>query len=183
MSDPNQYLVDYESIRKRYQRVGILGNGKDSILDHYNTLTVMNDSHLECRRVQQMFNNVNNEFLQKKLLQLHDAMFTFFTPDTFPILYYGLRVTKSEKQLQDLVVVYDFPEKYQSLEEVFRQNCKEKKKCSIQLISELVRVVIENLYMGGRLSGEYIDVNMQNIFIDQSGGDNAVKVKMSNFGI
>jgi len=33
MSDPNQYLVDYESIRKRYERIGLLGNGKDSIFE------------------------------------------------------------------------------------------------------------------------------------------------------
>jgi len=51
MSDPNQFLVDYESIRRRYERIGVLGNGKDSVLDHYNTLTVVNDKHSAKRRV------------------------------------------------------------------------------------------------------------------------------------
>ncbi len=31
MSEPNQFLVDYEVMRRRYERISILGNGKDSI--------------------------------------------------------------------------------------------------------------------------------------------------------
>jgi len=104
-------------------------------------------------------------------------MFTFFTPDTFPVLYYGLR--NSGEKLQDLIIIYDFPENYKSLEEVFRTKKEKKEKMDVKLVEEIVRVVIENVFMGGRLSGEFIDVNMQNIFVDEAAG----KVRISNFGV
>ena len=33
MSGGNQQLVEYEGLRRRYERIGMLGNGRDCVLE------------------------------------------------------------------------------------------------------------------------------------------------------
>jgi hypothetical protein len=100
-------------IRERYSRVGVLGNGKDSVLEGENMLRVVKDEWLDERGVEQVFLNVNSDFLEKKLEQLHASAFTFFTCDTLPLVCYAIREVADK---QDLVVIYEFPSGLVSLE-------------------------------------------------------------------
>ena len=68
MSEPNQFLVDYEVMRRRYERISILGNGKDCIEEKQNMLSVVLEGESKKRRVEQVFTNVNQDFLEKKLV-------------------------------------------------------------------------------------------------------------------
>ena len=114
MNESKQYLVDQEVIRERYARKGILGNGKDTILENENMLRVVRDCHLECLAVEQQFINVKSDFLEKKLEQLHHSAYTFFTKDSLPLLCYAIREVADK---QDLLVIYDFPSGLTSLED------------------------------------------------------------------
>lgn len=59
--------MEYEGLRRRFERVGMLGNGRDCVLEYENVLWVVYDVFLEERGVEQVFTNVNQDFLEKKL--------------------------------------------------------------------------------------------------------------------
>ena len=176
MKDNNNFLVDYESIRRRYEGVGVMGNGKDSIFEYKNVVRVIKDIFLNKRGVEQVFNNVNSDFLEYKIQQLHKSLYYFQSPHNLGVEYLAIR-TVSEKS-QDLVVIYDFPEGFQSLDSFIKQKKARNEKIDSQQVSKMLRTIIETLFMDSRFSGEFLDVNMQNIFVNLSG-----QFKLSNFGI
>lgn len=147
-----QYLVDIEVIRQRYARRGILGNGKDTILESDNTLRMVYDSHLEHKAVEQQFINVKSDFIEKKLEQLYNSAYTFFTKDSLPLLCYAIRQVADK---QDLVVIYDFPPGLTSLEDQMATT----PKMPESDVKDLILSIARTLFMGSRFSGEYLDIS------------------------
>ena len=177
MTDPTIFSVDHDVLRRKYNHQCILSKGKDLYFDH----PCLN--HLVCnildnkKRGLQIFSSLPQELYSKKVEQISKAAYNYFVPTNTRILSFSTR--KNEDRSYDLFILYDIDGYDVSLFEQISKQKQENKTYQENELFNMLYLLMDSVYMGGRLTNEFIDISPNNIFYNEK--DEHYKYKISNF--